>query len=283
MNVNLLNYDEFSDFIINRLQRTIGEDKKIVQTDKPMEYRIEIDDQRWTYMHLENAWGNYLRTGNLTQIANPFVDSIYEMLDVSKLKLDESVQTLIPVIRRQGTAEYQTKQALEHAEKIMQSHEVPKILFEPLTAGIEFMFAFDRPSSLYFAVESQLPDGVDVDKAKLTAKSNLIQRGWINHVHHEQFGGGNIYIYVNQANPFNAQFVIPELYREKLGDSFYVAFPNKDTVYVYKPNTYILSSPTLLKKGLQAFSMSVHDNHSKGKSPLSRYVYKVDGELIVKL
>lgn len=230
------------------------------------------EEERRT-VSLVNAWNNFQRTGDMALVAT-FVKGIKESLTRTKdefISDHSQLSTLVPVIRPE-----------RFSIKKFEDKEVT-LMHEPLAEGIEKIYAFDGEQMIHFTLEQLLPEEVRGEVAKQRAKQNLIDRGWVNYRMKEALPYGTIYFFDNDRNPFNAQFVIPEMYERHLGTSFYITFPAYDTCVALKMHTYIHNSVRDRKSALAAFAAPTYTLYRTLKSPLVPFMYYVENGKIERV
>lgn len=271
-----MDYNRFVDYFMEQAAINYP-DFSIKPGEDEWHFEISKDDDSNMSMvvNLNNVWENYVRTKDLTLITQ-FIEAQKGIADFTK-NADKAANPdmVFPVVR---PATF--KESVSEKSKEMKVHT----LFKPVDQEIDILYVQDHPQFITFLMDNMIPEGYTEESIKEKAFHNLKAQGWHKASESVDIQDiATIHFYHHGDKNYQAQFLFPELYKEHLGDYFFVGFPTRDEVVVLQWHKNPDEVMEMAKSLALTFIHTIYDIYGKGVSPLSPMVHSVKGNGDIKV
>lgn len=264
---------EFAEFVIRRFQKQTTEyEYRPLDANDPFKYGLTRKETgAYAILYLHNAWETYIRTGDM----NAIVDYMNDQLKIMKFtrQMEENFKgvdltKIYPAIRS-----YDFRKQQESGEMYLFDERVPRLdsLFLERQDGFSVFLTkeYIKPALVYMSEE----------EIKEHAYANLRRRGW-NPEHYRMPAPPGVeatfHMYLRTDYPFQHQFFLPDMARNRLPASYLVAIPARDMAVVLTAEEPLTSAYAAGRCALASgFSYFVDVCFRKEPRPISRNVYWV--------
>lgn len=255
----------FIDYILTEIRKaTPG--VKIQQLENDFLYRLtysNLPEGCDVTMDLINVWNNYQRTGSINTL-NEFISAHLTgyknfMRDVHKGRMID-LEIVFPIIRGR-----------ENVKKLVADG---RVMFEELSQELLMMYAENYPESFSF-IPLKLPEEITSEQIKRKAFENLKKQGWYEPNETLSQNAGKILLFINDKQPYQAQFFLKEMRERYLGETIFISFPTRDFSVVYKPDIVHLDNNEIISDNLNIVKKITVDLFIKQPGPTSHVIHKI--------
>lgn len=267
---------ELADFVLQKAAE-LAPSIRFTPGEDDLTYRFEYTDSAAAgVMHLHSLYSNYCRTGDLNRVID-FLNAQFQTAEyIAKRNTGElkgvDLFRIYPSIRRADFCRRQTD-----GEDMLRTAHVPRL---------ETVF-IENHISYYVFLTRTLIEPVRVymneEEIKEQAFTNLRRRGWnppqmtLPSLPYD--ASGQFLIFAKTDYPFQHQFFLPDMSRDRLPRHFLVAIPAQDMAVVYtsgQPIDSLDAARTVAKRS--GFAKFVRLAHEHEPSPLSDNIYWANGD-----
>lgn len=256
--------------------------KNIEETDNELKYIIVTENDHRISFYLGNAINNYERTKDWAIIEN-FIESIKNIINITN-KYDKQqdadkidLTRVYPVIKS-------TLKELGRKRKYKKANIVFKQLKE--AKNLDLLYIENHQNFIRYCTQQDIPENISMKDFKKRAKQNLIDYGWTQHTDERKEGAATFYYFQDLNFPYQAQFIIPELYKKELGDTFFITFPTANHTLVAKIDENVMNDENnieLVIKNLLFLKLNTMRIYNDFSSPLSNSIYQIQNEKLIKI